>query len=515
MMRHGISLAALLLSTAALAQEPFRYLPPGDLPAGSGQGRFDERVYVPGMRYPIEEAPSFPNSQVYGNGGNFGPGGLQCDAVNYSYPWRDNYCESRRWDMPMCPSGNGHQGQDIRPATCENRRWWCVAAQAGTITNIGSYSVSLTASDGTRHRYLHMDPNRLAVRRGQWVNQGDRLGLVSNAFNGTPTTIHLHYDIRQNVNGSNIYVPTYMSLVRSYEDLLGQAGMPPPPCAEIPGDGGVLDNSGPCFDLFGPAATWRTANQGTGGNLRWTYAWINERPGNWARWRLHFSEAGRYRIYSHNVAGFTPSLQVPFRVQANGAEHTPRISFDLPEEWVLVGEFDFAAGGDQWVAIEDNTGEDRDLERQIVADSVRIERVRPEPPMEPEPPPPEPDGPPPEPDAPPPEPDAPPPEPDAPPEPDGPPPEPDTPPAEPDAPPAEPDAPQPDVPPAEPDAPQPDAPPGEPEMPPIEPVNGEGKDPPEVESTRLQGGCAHAPGTPAGGVGMLLLSALAVRRRRR
>src|SRR5690606_33435523 len=55
--------------------------------------------------------------------------------------------------------------------------------------------------------------------------RGQRLGTVSNEFGGTPTTIHLHFNIRQNVAGvGNVYVPPYMSLVESYYELIG----PPP-----------------------------------------------------------------------------------------------------------------------------------------------------------------------------------------------------------------------------------------------------------------------------------------------
>src|SRR5690606_9414724 len=90
-------LGAIGLSASALA---FDYHPPGDLVEGSGQGRVDDTVYAPGMRFPIENAPAYANSQVYNPGGYLGPAGGQCDAVNYSYPWRDNYCEIRQWDMP-------------------------------------------------------------------------------------------------------------------------------------------------------------------------------------------------------------------------------------------------------------------------------------------------------------------------------------------------------------------------------------------------------------------------------
>ena len=96
--------------------------------------------------------PAYANSQVYGNGGYLGPDGSQCDEVNYSYPWWDNFCETRRWNMPCCLGGKGHQGQDIRPTTCENGKHWTAAAEKGTITSIGTYTVYLRGESGIRHR---------------------------------------------------------------------------------------------------------------------------------------------------------------------------------------------------------------------------------------------------------------------------------------------------------------------------------------------------------------------------
>jgi MYXO-CTERM domain-containing protein len=231
------SLAALALTAwPAVAAGDFSYLPPGDLIPDSGEGRVDETIYAPGMRFPIEEGPAFANSQVYNAGGYLGPPGGQCDATNYDYPWRDNYCEIRQWDMPLCPAGTGHQGQDIRPATCEKSVHWAVAAVDGTITNIGSYSVYLTGADGTRYDYLHMSDVQVTV--GQDVARGERIGKVSNEFGGTPTTIHLHFNLRQNVSGvGSVYVPPYMSLVAAYEELIG------PPVGD-PSSGGAGGQGG-------------------------------------------------------------------------------------------------------------------------------------------------------------------------------------------------------------------------------------------------------------------------------
>ena len=222
----SVACAAFAATFAATASaDEFTFEPPGELAPTSGTGRSDDKVYAPGMRFPMESGPAYANSQVWGHGGNSGPKGTsQCDEENFSYPWRDNYCESRSWNMPLCPSGTGHQGQDIRAATCEKDKHWVVAAEDGTITNVGSYSVYLTTANGTRFDYLHM--SNVAVKEGDDVKRGQRIGMVSNQFGGEATTVHLHFNIRQNVAGIGaVYVPTYLSLVESYKTLLD----PPPP----------------------------------------------------------------------------------------------------------------------------------------------------------------------------------------------------------------------------------------------------------------------------------------------
>lgn len=241
MTRHAaaLRLVALVVAVApavASAQE-FTFLPPGDLIPGSGEGRADDTVYVPGMRFPIESAPAYPNSQVYMNGGYLGPGGGQCDAVNFSYPWRDNYCETRQWDMPLCPSGNGHQGQDIRGATCEKSVHTIVSSVDGEVTSIGTYSLYITAADGTRHDFLHSD--NITVSVGDTVTRGQPISRVSNEFGGTPTSVHLHFNLRQNVSGvGNVYVPPYTSLIESYYELVG------PPVPPVSGSLDQVDCAG-------------------------------------------------------------------------------------------------------------------------------------------------------------------------------------------------------------------------------------------------------------------------------
>lgn len=211
------------------AGDTFTYMPPGDLVPDSGTGRTEQINYAPGMRFPMEAGQAYANSQVYGHGGFLGPGGGQCDAENYAYAWRDNFCETRGYDTPMCPAGTGHQGQDIRPASCQDAAHWAVAAVDGTITSIGSYSVRLMSDEGVRYTYLHLERDTLEVEAGDRVEQGERIGLVSNEFGGSATTIHLHFEIKMAVDTGaglqNTNVPPYLALVDSYERLLdGETG---------------------------------------------------------------------------------------------------------------------------------------------------------------------------------------------------------------------------------------------------------------------------------------------------
>ncbi len=205
--------------------------PPGALYPGSGAGATDVTLWAPGMRFPMEAAPAFANSQVYGYGGYHAPGeGGQCDSRNYAYPWRDNFCESRSWTNGMCPSGKGHQGQDIRPSTCVKKLHAVVAAESGTVTSIGSYTVFIQGASGRIYRYLHMDmPGvRALIHEGQAVTRGQKIGTVSADFGGNATTIHLHFEIKAPVTSGGstavIFVPVYTSLADSYGRLLNTPG---------------------------------------------------------------------------------------------------------------------------------------------------------------------------------------------------------------------------------------------------------------------------------------------------
>ncbi len=224
-------------------------------------------VLSPDMRFPFQQGPAFANSQVfmYGGAGRdafTGSGGTipfpwdqhpaplspynQGDPSNYDYPWRDNFCETRSHSTSFCPSGKGHQGQDIRPATCNNNIHKVVATEDGVIAYVGNVELNIIGAEtGINYRYLHLqrplDPGlgcdyKNDGCRGVAVSKGQVLGVVSNlsGYSSTTgkftrqTTNHLHFEMwaseierinRKGSGGIGVIAP-YADLVYAYNKLL-------------------------------------------------------------------------------------------------------------------------------------------------------------------------------------------------------------------------------------------------------------------------------------------------------
>ena len=91
----------------------FTYRPSGDIIARSGArrrgGHADLTAYSQ-IRFPLAKTPAIVRSQSFGK--------HKSGERPRTYPWRDNFCEDRSFQVGQCAAGFGHQGQDIRPAPC-------------------------------------------------------------------------------------------------------------------------------------------------------------------------------------------------------------------------------------------------------------------------------------------------------------------------------------------------------------------------------------------------------------
>ncbi len=98
-----------------------------------------------------------------------------------------------------------HMGTDFAVAQGSELR----ATTSGTITQVymsvkDGWGIDITNDDGIVIRNWHM--SRIDVTRGQWVNEGEIIGLTGGA-KGTPgagnsTGPHLHWELRTNSNFS-------------------------------------------------------------------------------------------------------------------------------------------------------------------------------------------------------------------------------------------------------------------------------------------------------------------------
>ncbi|XUM21258.1 M23 family peptidase [Bradyrhizobium oligotrophicum S58] len=218
----------------------FTYRPVGDIVANSGgrgrSGRADRTVYSQ-IRYPLD-APAYVHSQSFGRRRTSD----KFDQPWSQYPWRDNFCEARSFNVGQCASGFGHQGQDLRPGACPVRRdgargcdpWRqrVLAVRDGVvIRSTRQQAVTVQVNSGTEHirfRYMHMNPSAMdadGLLNGRRLREGEPIGVVSNYLdhpNGT--TRHLHFDVQLFTRDGWIWVNPYMTLIAAYERLIGGRG---------------------------------------------------------------------------------------------------------------------------------------------------------------------------------------------------------------------------------------------------------------------------------------------------
>ncbi|MBR1193538.1 M23 family peptidase [Bradyrhizobium sp. AUGA SZCCT0160] len=214
----------------------FTYRPSGDIVANSGArkrgGRPDLTSYSQ-IRFPLEKAPAFARSQAFG----------KRKPDERGYPWQDNFCEARSFEVGQCAAGFGHQGQDIRPGacmaqnsespgSCDPKQQAVVAVRDGVlIRSLKQQAATLqvnTRNEHIRFRYMHMNPSSLdadGILNGRQVAEGEKIGVASNYLdfpNGT--SLHLHFDVQVFTRDGWIWVNPYTTLISAYERLLRGRG---------------------------------------------------------------------------------------------------------------------------------------------------------------------------------------------------------------------------------------------------------------------------------------------------
>jgi MYXO-CTERM domain-containing protein len=258
-------------------------------------------------------------------------------------------------------------------------------------------------ADGKVTRYAHFKIWTVAVAVNDVVACGDKLGEVGSS--GYSTGPHIHFEVR---NTSNTAVDPFHGNCSSGASLwVNQGpynGVPDPTCETsvcgdgfcaadedhqscpqdcpicepVPPMGRIVDETEVCFETGGDPQWWNTENAGWSNSLTWTHT-VDTSVDNYGVWNLTFDEAGQYRLEAYTAAPWAQSQQAVYQIRHSGTVDPVTVDQSAVDGWNLIGTFEFAQGGDQWIRLEDLTGEPYSTLTQIVFDAIQITRVDPQP----------------------------------------------------------------------------------------------------------------------------------------
>lgn len=303
-------------------------------------------------------------------------------------------------DLTLPDHPNGGLGQPVTAIAAGTvvRAGWATSGWR----NYGQRVILRHDFNGHSYHSLYAHLHTVAVREGDRVDKGQRLGDLGGSCDGDNQVLdcpsfgpHLHFSLHEDSQvggsgtggsyGGRAVVPEPMD---GAEDLRqGQThtsrndGGPLRPCIEIDGET-ILEEDGPCGLEVGPPEYWHD-HDGHGGHSLWTYTIDDPAPDNWVLWQLHFAQGGRYEVAAYIPDNAGDSERAPYRIRHDGREVDSVGNQSASRGgWLQLGSYDFAAGGDQWIKLRDNTGEPYTDENgtKISFDAIRIRPVRDDPP---------------------------------------------------------------------------------------------------------------------------------------
>ncbi len=157
----------------------------------------------------------------------------------------------------------------------------------------------------------------------------------------------------------------------------GSRPLPDSMCAQLPAEGGIVEENDDCFAAYGPATYWRTESTGHGGSMRWTNAFTNSSPSNWARWHFDLAEGGEYAVEVYAQPPYAVHRATRYVLMHGDVEHEVVVDFTGADGWVRLGTYTFAPGGGQHLSVYDNTNSTVGSDQHIPADAVRLTRIDP------------------------------------------------------------------------------------------------------------------------------------------
>jgi len=145
------------------------------------------------------------------------------------------------------------------------------------------------------------------------------------------------------------------------------------PCDVVPPAGRTIDETDACYERFGNPSYWYEIADGHDGSLDYTHTTDAADADNYGVWSLEFSDFGDFRVEAYTAAPHAQSQQATYQVRHHGTVDEAVVDQSAADGWNLIGEFNFDPGGDQWIRLDDNTGEPYNGgATQIVFDAIRL-----------------------------------------------------------------------------------------------------------------------------------------------
>jgi len=135
----------------------------------------------------------------------------------------------------------------------------------------------------------------------------------------------------------------------------------------------IIDDQDPCFLRHG--SYWWDEASGYDGHHYYTYAIDAADHDCWAQWRFDVIDAQDYDVEVYLPDESNSSVHAPFVVVHNGGSDQVIVDQASGSGWVSLGQFTFASGSDQYVALNDNTGEPVSQRIPVRFDAVRLSPV--------------------------------------------------------------------------------------------------------------------------------------------
>ncbi len=238
--------------------------------------------------------------------------------------------------------------------------------------------VVIEFGDGTEALLMHLQHDSSTLRVGQPVQQGDVVGRVG--LTGWVCGAHLHFQIQQTCGTwwCQSHAASFVGIGNPGEG----APLPSDNCPSAEPCTKTLDGTETIIDEADAACFQRVTSWfwpgAAGYDDAHLYTWANDAaaPDTIGVWSFGVDEPGDYRVEAFVPAADASAQLARYEVQT-GTQIVTLGPLDqgANQGWTELGVVSFEPGDEHWIRLADNTGEDRDLDRQLAFDAIRLTYV--------------------------------------------------------------------------------------------------------------------------------------------